>query len=109
MQTLNVFDNKLYPFNSFSALNARNLTSSIAEKGKPGLRLLEQLQTTLDLDKLLNIFAMEAARYIKFSGLYFKNKAISKSLPGSKKAKNERQFELKVNNEFIGTLEIPLS
>ncbi len=104
MQNLNVFDNKLYPFNSFSALNARNLTFSIVEKGKPGLRLLEQLQTTLDLDKLLNIFAMEAARYVKFSGLYFKNETICKSLNGSKKAKNERQFELKVNNEFIGTI-----
>jgi len=104
MQPLNVFNNKLYPFNTFSTLNARNLTSSIVEKGKPGLRLLEQLQTTLDLDKLLNIFAMEAARYVKFSGLYFKSKTISKSLEGSKKARNERQFELKINNEFIGNI-----
>ncbi len=66
--------------------------------------MLEQLQTTLNLDKLLDIFAMEAARYVNFSGLYFKNQLVSKSLAGSRKSKQERQFELKLNDEFIGTL-----
>jgi diguanylate cyclase (GGDEF)-like protein len=47
---------------------------------------------------------MEAARYINFSGLYFKNQTVSKTLRGSRKAKHERQFELKLNDEFIGTL-----
>ncbi|MGL1959189.1 MAG: GGDEF domain-containing protein [Colwellia sp.] len=104
MQTLNVFDHQFSPLNTYSTLNARNIDLVENEKTSVSSNLLAQLQTTLDLDKLLNIFAMEAARYVSFVGLYFKNKAVSKSILGSKKAKNERQFELKINNEFIGIL-----
>jgi diguanylate cyclase (GGDEF)-like protein len=99
MQTLNILENTIPSFNAFNVLaNTTNV------KSKSNTSLLEQLQTTLDLDKLLDIFAMEAARYLKFSGLYFKSKIVSKTLRGSRKAQNERQFELKLNNEFIGTI-----
>ena len=99
MQTLNILDNTTPAFNAFNVL-----ANSTTSDSTSNLSLLEQLQTTLDLEKLLDIFAMEAARYIKFSGLYFKNKMISKTLRGSRKAKYERQFELKLNDEFIGTI-----
>jgi len=99
MQTLNILDNPTPSFHAFNALkNSANTYS------KNHSSLLEQLQTTLELDKLLDIIAMEAARYINFSGLYFKNQTVSKTLRGSRKAKHERQFELKLNDEFIGTL-----
>ena len=97
MQTLNILDNTTPSFNAFNVLANSNKPDSSSG-------LLEQLQTTLDLDKLLDIFAMEAARYIKFSGLYFKTKMVCKTLRGSRKAKHERQFELKLNDEFIGTI-----
>ncbi|PCH97071.1 MAG: GGDEF domain-containing protein [Gammaproteobacteria bacterium] len=96
MQTLNILDNITPSFNV--------LANSISSDSNNHSNLLEQLQTTLDLDKLLDIFAMEAARFIKFSGLYFKSKMVCKTLRGSRKAKNERQFELKLNDEFIGTI-----
>jgi len=99
MQTLNILENTTPSFNAFNVL-----ANSTSAKNKSNSSLLEQLQTTLDLDKLLDIFAMEAARYIKFSGLYFKSKIVSKTLRGSRKAKHERQFELKLNDEFIGTI-----
>lgn len=99
MQTLNVFDNHFSPFNAFQLLHAEQ-----NEHNKHGITLLEQLQTTLDLDKILTIFSMEAGKFVDFSGLYFKSKTLSKSLRGSRKAKQERQFELKIHNEFIGTL-----
>lgn len=99
MQTLNILENSTPTFNAFNVL--ANKTSA---NNKSDSSLLEQLQTTLVLDKLLDIFAMEAARYIKFSGLYFKSKIVSKTLRGSRKAKHERQFELKLNDEFIGTI-----
>jgi len=99
MQTLNILDNPTPSFHAFNALkNSANTYS------KNHSSLLEQLQTTLELDKLLDIIAMEAARYINFCGLYFKNQTVSKTLRGSRKAKHERQFELKLNDEFIGTL-----
>ena len=99
MQTLNILENTTPSFNAFNVL-----ANSNSAKNNSNSSLLEQLQTTLALDKLLDIFAMEAARYIKFSGIYFKNKIVSKTLRGSRKSKHERQFELKLNDEFIGTI-----
>ena len=98
MQTLNILENTTSSFNAFNVLANSTIDSNNHSS------LLEQLQTTLDLDKLLDIFAMEAAKYIKFSGLYFKNNTVSKTLRGSRKAKKERQFELKLNDEFFGTI-----
>lgn len=102
MQTLNILENTTSAFNAFNRLNV--LADNTNTDNKSNTSLLEQLQTTLSLDKLLTIFATEAARYIKFSGLYFKNTSVSKTLRGSRKTKHERQFELKLNDEFIGTI-----
>jgi two-component system cell cycle response regulator len=99
MQTLNILDNPTLSFHSFNAL--KNSANAYVKNHSS---LLEQLQTTLDLGKLLDIIAMEAARFINFSGLHFRNQEVSKTLRGSRKAKHERQFELKLNDEFIGTL-----
>ena len=85
MQTLNILDN---PSTSFSVFN--NLVNDRRKSKHNNAGLLEQLQTTLNLDKLLDIFAMEAAKYVNFSGLYFKNQTVSKKLTGSIKAKSER-------------------
>lgn len=104
MQTLNILDNTIPSLNAFNVL-----TNCIRPENSTNSALLEQLQTTLDLDKLLDIFAMEAARFIKFSGLYFKSKMLSKALRGSRKAKHERQFELKLNDEFLGTISYSLN
>ena len=99
MQTLNILENPTSSFHTFNTLQ-----SNTNVYGQNNTSLLEQLQTTLDLGKLLDIIAMEAARYISFSGLYFRSQTVSKTLRGSRKAKIERQFELKLNDEFIGTL-----
>jgi diguanylate cyclase (GGDEF)-like protein len=99
MQTLNILEN---PTSSFHAFNTLQNNTNVYSQNNTSL--LEQLQTTLDLGKLLDIIAMEAARYINFCGLYFRTQTVSKTLRGSRKAKNERQFELKLNDEFIGTL-----
>ncbi|WP_281556995.1 GGDEF domain-containing protein [Thalassomonas sp. RHCl1] len=99
MQTINILENRYSPFNAFKVFD-----SSSFENKKRGTELLEQLQVTLDLEKLLNIFAIEAAKYVDFSGLYFKHGSIRKAIRGSRSARNEHQFELKLNNEFIGML-----
>lgn len=99
MQTLNILESQTPAFNIFNTL-----TTEVIEYKSEKSSLMQQLQTTLDLNKLLNIFAMEASKYVNFSGLYFKNQSVSVALRGSQKSKNERQFELKLNDEFIGTL-----
>lgn len=99
MQTLNILDNH------FSSFNAMRVFDSIAfDNNKGGLVLLEQLQTSLELEKLLNIFAMEAAKYVDFSGLSFHSGTIKQAIRGSRKAKIERKFELKINDKFVGIL-----
>lgn len=102
MHRLNILESTTPAFNALNNLNV--LATKHSTANKKNTSLLEQLQTTLFLDKLLAIFAAEAARYIKFSGLYFKSTSISKTLSGSRKAKHERQFELKLHDEFIGTI-----
>ncbi|MEI6893358.1 MAG: GGDEF domain-containing protein [Colwellia sp.] len=108
MQTLNVLDNRFSPVNTQSRLKTNALVAeSFTQSGfdrRQRLAFMTQLQTTIDLDNLLSLFSIEAARYIDFSGLYFKNQHLNKSLHGSRKTKNERCFVLKIGNCFIGTL-----
>ncbi|PKH88812.1 GGDEF domain-containing protein [Colwellia sp. Bg11-28] len=108
MQTLNVLDNRFSPFNTYSTLStdalvAETFTNTIFDK-RQILALMTQLQTTLDIDELLSIFAVEATRYVDFSGLYFKSQNLNTVLFGSRKAKKEQCFELKIEDNFIGTL-----
>jgi len=108
MQTLNVLENRFSPFNTYSTLStdahvAETFTSTVFDK-RQTLTFMSKLQTTLDIDELLNIFAVEAARYVDFAGLYFKGPKLNKTLRGSRKAKKERRFDLKVGDNFIGTL-----
>jgi len=99
MQTLNLVDNQAFEFNAFKVFDSPN-----NENTNRKMALMEQLQTSLELDRLLNIFAMEAAKYVDFSGLYFKKGNTSVAIRGSRQGKNERHFELKLNNKFIGVL-----
>jgi diguanylate cyclase (GGDEF)-like protein len=108
MQTINVLDNRFSQFDNYSRLNTddivpENLTQLLFDNQQV-ISIMNQLQTTLDIDEILAILANEAARYIEFSGLYFKNKQINKSMRGSKIAKKERTFDLKIDDNFIGTL-----
>jgi len=99
MQTLNLLEHHFTDNNALSVFNINQDESFI-----PGLVLLERLQTTLDVEELLSIFAKEAEKLVPFSGLYFKNQDFSTCIKGSRTAKVERTFELKINNEFIGVL-----
>lgn len=104
MQTLNFMEHQFSDFNAF-----RLFESSTDESRKRGLMLLEQLQTTLDKQKLINKFAMEASKYVDFSGLYFKSEDLEITMRGSRKGKIERPFTLHVNNQILGTLSYSLN
>lgn len=99
MQSLNLVENAHVDFNAFKIFDTRDHNDNYRK-----LALIEQLQTTLALDSILNIFAMEISKYIDFSGLYFKSSTFRAEARGSKLAKKERCFELKVNKQYIGTL-----
>jgi len=99
MQTLNLIDTQNSQFNAYKIFDTRDHNDNYRK-----LALAEQLQTSLDLTDLLNIFAMEAAKFVDFSGLYFKQGELTSQARGSKLAKNERIFELKINRQYLGTL-----
>lgn len=99
MQTLNLLESQTYEYNAFKIFNTNN-----SENTHRKLALMEQLQCTLELDKILNVFAMEASKFISFSGLYFTQGNVRTSIIGSKQGKAERQFELKMNSDFLGVL-----
>lgn len=104
MQTLNLVDNSKVDFNAFKLFDTRDHEDNYRK-----LALTEQLQTSLELNTLLNIFAMEAAKYVDFSGLYFKSEDISASIRGSRAGKKERSYELKISKQYIGTLTYALN
>jgi diguanylate cyclase (GGDEF)-like protein len=99
MQTLDLIDSRAYEYNAFKIFESGN-----TENTQRKLALMEQLQCTLELDNILNIFAMEAAKYISLSGLYFTQGDVRTAIRGSRQGKAERQFSLKLNNEFLGIL-----
>ncbi|MBA6390752.1 GGDEF domain-containing protein [Colwellia sp. BRX10-3] len=107
MRTVNVVNHPNSKFNAFT------LFQHSEQQSQRNLALLEQLQTTLDVTKLINIFAIEVAKYLDFSGVYFKHADISATARGSRQAKAERQFELKINGQFFGIItyavNIPIS
>jgi len=99
MQTLNLLESQNYEYNAFKIFD-----STSQENAHRKLALMEQLQCTLKLEKILNIFAMEASKYVSFTGLYFTQGNVRTAIRGSKQGKAERQFELKINNTFLGVL-----
>jgi diguanylate cyclase (GGDEF)-like protein len=108
MQTLNVLDNRFTPFHILNSspadeISAMQISESIFSS-KRNLSLVELFNTTLDLTTLLNVFSIEAARYLDFSALFFKSKSINTVLENSRESNLEHRFELKINDVFIGTL-----
>lgn len=97
MRTLNIVNHPNSEFNAFTLFQDNGLQQR-------HLTLLKQLQTSLDLKRIIDIFAIEVAKYVDFSGLYFKHSAITATARGSRQAKAERQFELKINGKFLGIL-----
>jgi diguanylate cyclase (GGDEF)-like protein len=99
MQTLNVIDTPRAQFRAAQVFSGRD-----GQENYRKLVLAEQLQTSLDLTGLLNIFSMEVSKIVDFSGLYFKKGNLTAQVRGSETAKNERLFELRINQQYIGTL-----
>ncbi|WP_448211217.1 GGDEF domain-containing protein [Colwellia sp. MEBiC06753] len=104
MQTLNLLDHQFSEFNAFRLFESNHLSSN-----KRGLALLEQLQTTLELDRIIAKFAMEASKYIDFTGLKFQALDAQSTMRGSRKGKFNRQFNLLLAGEILGTLTYELN
>lgn len=98
MRTVNVVNHPNSKFNAFT------LFQHSEQQSQRNLALLEQLQTTLDVKQLIDIFAIEVAKYLDFTGVYFKHADVSATARGSRQAKAERQFELKINDDFLGII-----
>ena len=98
MRTVNVVNHPNSKFNAFT------LFQHSEQQSQRNLALLEQLQTTLDVKSLIDMFAIEVAKYLDFTGLYFKHAEISATARGSRQARSERQFELKLNGHFFGII-----
>ncbi|MFD2166022.1 GGDEF domain-containing protein [Thalassotalea euphylliae] len=99
MQTLNLLEQQFSSFNAFRLFESEHI-----ENNKRGIALLEQLQTTLELDALLNKFAMEASKYVNFCGLTFKNEEATVVMRGHREGNFSRHFKLAVEGAALGTL-----
>ena len=66
--------------------------------------LLEKLQTTLNLEELLTIYAAHAKQIINFSGLQFQSSLGVAQIADSDNSKPPYSFDLEINNEHLGQL-----
>lgn len=104
MQSLNLLDNQFSDFNAFRLFESTRINNN-----KRGLALLEQLQTTLELDAIISKYAMEASKYVDFAGLFFESDDTVVTLRGSREGKTARQFTLMHDGEFLGMLTFALN
>lgn len=70
--------------------------------------LVEQLQTTLEIDQLLEIFSMEAAKIVRFCGLTLNFDSQSIAVRGSMPGKHRISFNISVNATVLGQLSYSL-
>ncbi|KPH60970.1 diguanylate cyclase [Pseudoalteromonas porphyrae] len=66
--------------------------------------LLEKLQTTLNVEELLTIYANYAKQIINFSGLQFQSSLGVAQIASSDNSKPPYSFDLDINNEHLGQL-----
>ncbi|KPV95576.1 putative diguanylate cyclase AdrA [Pseudoalteromonas sp. P1-9] len=66
--------------------------------------LVTQLQKTLELTKLLNIFSVEASRVVQFAGLQFHSTEGVIEMTGSKIEGENHAFDLMADGERLGQL-----
>lgn len=68
------------------------------------VNLVEQLQTTLSLEKMLEIFSMEVAKIVNFNSLSFLYEEEEVKVRGSTNAEFISEFPIKVENIEIGQI-----
>ena len=66
--------------------------------------LVTQLQKTLELNKLLNMFSVEASRIVQFAGLQFHSTEGVIEMSGSKNEGKNYAFDLMADGERLGQL-----
>lgn len=71
--------------------------------------LVEQLQTTLEIEQLLEIFSMEAAKTLRFCGLNFQFGHQNIAVRGSSPGKHRICFNISVDNNMLGQLSYSLN
>lgn len=71
--------------------------------------LVEQLQRTLEIDQMIEIFSMQAAKVVRFCGLSFQFGSEHISMRGSSAGKHRLSFNLRVENMMLGQLTYSLN
>lgn len=85
------------------------LTFDDSDNNRHSVSLVEQLQTTLEIDQLLEIFSMEAAKTVRFCGLTlnFSNETVA--IRGSMPGKHRICFNIRVDGITLAQLSYNLS
>lgn len=84
------------------------LTLTERSRHQPSVSLVEQLQTSLEIDVLLEIFSMEAAKIMRFCGLSISFDEHTVAMRGSMPGKHRFNFNIRVQNEVIAQLSYSL-
>ena len=86
-----------------------NLSFIDAITDHPSTSLVEQLQRTLEISQMIEIFSMEAAKIIRFCGLSFQFGTENVSVRGSSSGKHRLSFNISVEKVSLGQLTYSLN
>lgn len=75
----------------------------------PPVSLVEQLQRTLEIDQMIEIFSMQAAKVVRFCGLSFQFGSESIAIRGSSAGKHRLSFNLSIEGTILGQLTYSLN
>lgn len=99
MRNLNLLGHEANHFNGVSILGSfYNDDSNFSNY------LLQQLQTTLDIDKLLAIFSSEASRFVDFCGLSLSTDSKIQHIKNSRKGKIQYRYKIDVEGKTVAIL-----
>jgi len=98
---ITTINNDLSPLYGLSFVDQLNESSSVS--------LVEQLQTTLEIDQLLEIFSMQAAKTVRFCGVTFKFGHENITIRGSQPGKHQISFNISIDNTILGQVSYSLT
>ena len=98
MRTLDVLDKAFVDVNSMIAFREEPPKPELVNQQ---LAIVQKLQSTLDIDQLLAIFAEYAQEHVDLVGLFFNNGRVRATVNEQGKGKAERRFELKIGQECL--------
>lgn len=88
------------------ASSAHEPRASVSWEARRALHLAHALQTTLDLESLIELFARESAKDLSYDGLVYRNPELELKVSAGKHGRHKCQYRLLIAGQALGEIEL---